>query len=300
MKVADVVNDYFLAWVLLAVGVGLLVPRVAVVTRVSTLVLAIMVGSISLTLTTDQLRSVNRSGLRAILLGHVLMPLAGFGLARSLGLSPALTAGFVLLGAVTPELVTPTMTELAGGDTALASTALVVIGIGSTVFVPVVVTVLLGPGLEVSSWAIVEQLLLAVVLPMVIAIGVRATYEERLRGHEEYCTMVSASMVVLVIGGVTAANAHLIRSNLALLTNVGVGAVALNATGYAIGWVGARGTDERTRVATTLSIGMRDFAVAAALVVSAGFPAVASLPAITFGVVEMASSAGLARIFGRS
>lgn len=57
--------------------------------------------------------------------------------------------------------------------------------------------------------------------------------------------------------------------------------------------------DRGTRVATTLSVGMRDFAVAAALVVTADFPTVASLPAVLFGVVEMASSAGLAQVFGR-
>jgi len=36
-------------------------------------------------------------------------------------------------------------------------------------------------------------------------------------------------------------------------------------------------------------------AVTAALVVSAGFPPAAALPAVVFGVVEMTTSAGLAR-----
>ncbi|MDS0477084.1 hypothetical protein [Natrinema sp. 1APR25-10V2] len=45
---------------------------------------------------------------------------------------------------------------------------------------------------------------------------------------------------------------------------------------------------------------MRDFAVAAALVIAAGFPTIAPLPAVIFGVVEMATSAGLASWFGRA
>lgn len=179
MRVSTAVDDYLLLWVLLSVGVGLAAPQVAVVTQVSTLILAVMVGSVSLTLTTDAFRSVDRSALGVILLGHVAMPFLGFAVARTLGLSPELTVGFVLLGAVTPELVTPTMTELAGGDTALASTALVVIGLGSTLFVPAVVTVLLGSGVEVQSWAIVEQLLLAVVLPM----GVALPFEQPVRSE---------------------------------------------------------------------------------------------------------------------
>ena len=47
------------------------------------------------------------------------------------------------------------------------------------------------------------------------------------------------------------------------------------------------------RIAATLSVGMRDFAVAAAFLVGAGFLA-ATLPAVVFGIVEM-MSAGLTR-----
>jgi BASS family bile acid:Na+ symporter len=299
VRVAALVDDYLLAWVLLAVAIGLLVPAVAVVTRASTLVLAIMVGSVSLTLTTDRFRSVNRRGLAVVALGHVLMPALGYGLARLLGLSPALVAGFVVLGAVTPELVTPTMTELAGGDTALASTALVGIGVGSTAFVPAAVSLLLGADVGVDVRAIVEQLLLAVVFPMGVAIGVRHRYEARVARYEALYPTVSAVMVVLIIGGVAGANAGVVRSNAGLLAVVGGGAVALDGIGYALGWLGSNGTDRRTRIAVTLSVGMRDFAVAAALIIAAGFPPVASLPAVVFGVVEMASSAGLARAFGR-
>jgi BASS family bile acid:Na+ symporter len=64
------------------------------------------------------------------------MPFLAFGVARGLGLSPELTIGFVILGAVTAELVTSVMTELADGDTVLSTIALVVIGVGSVGFIP--------------------------------------------------------------------------------------------------------------------------------------------------------------------
>ena len=53
------------------------------------------------------------------------------------------------------------------------------------------------------------------------------------------------------------------------------------------------------RIAVTLSIGMRDFAVAA-LLVDADFPTAATLPAVVFGIVEMTTSAGLVTWFRRS
>jgi BASS family bile acid:Na+ symporter len=298
MRATAAIDDYLFAWVLLSVALGVALPELAVVAEFSTPILAVMVGSVSLTLSASRFLSVDRCALAIILLGHVGMPVVAFGVARTLGLSPALTAGFVLLGAVTPELVTPTMTALADGDTALASTALVLIGVGSVGFTPVVASLALGSSVGVDGWRIAESLLVAVVAPMALAVGVRTRYDDRVARYEEYYTSVSAVMVVLIIGGVTATNAELIRANADLLVRVGVGALALNLAGYALGWWGTWRATTPVRIAGTLSVGMRDFAVAAALVTAAGFPASASLPAVSFGVVEMATSALLARRFG--
>lgn len=295
----DIIEDHLLLWILCSVGLGLLVPQLAVLTRASTLILAVMIGSISLTLSVKQFRRIDARTLGSVLVGHVVMPFLAFGIARGLGLSPALTVGFVVLGAVTPELVTPVMTELADGDTALSTTALVVIGVGSVGFVPIVVTLLVG-GIEVPTIPIVEQLVAAVVVPMGLAVGARAWRPDRVGRYDEYYPAVSAVMVILIIGGVTAANAAVIRSNASLLVGVGAGVVALNGLGYTLGFLLGSQASRPERIASILSVGMRDFAVAAALVIAAGLPTIASLPAVVFGVVEMATSAGLARYFGRN
>ncbi|WP_137283410.1 bile acid:sodium symporter family protein [Halorussus salinisoli] len=297
MRVTSLVDDHLFGWVLVSVALGVAVPELAAIVRFSTVILAIMVGSVSLTLSASRFLSVDRSALGRILLGHAAMPVVALGVARALGLSPDLTAGFVLLGAVTPELVTPTMTALADGDTALASAALVVIGVGSTVFTPFAVTLLLGSGIEIDGWRIAESLVVAVVVPMALAVGARTRYGEHVGKYETYYTSVSAVMVVLIIGGVTAANASLIRAETDLLVGIGAGTLAVNLAGYALGWMGTRSAANPVRVAGALSVGMRDFAVAAALVTAAGFPASASLPAVLFGIVEMATSAFLARQF---
>jgi BASS family bile acid:Na+ symporter len=297
MDATRLVEDYLFAWILLSVALGVAVPRLSVVAEFSTPILAVMVGSVSLTLSASRFLSVDPRALGRILLGHLAMPVVGFAVAQGLGLSPALTAGFVLLGAVTPELVTPTMTALADGDTALASTALVLIGIGSIVVTPVIVALFVGSGVQIDGWRIAESLLVAVVVPMGLAVAARTRYDERVARYEGFYASVSAVMVILIIGGVTAANAELIRANADLLVRIGGGALALNLSGYALGWWGTWPAATPIRIAGTLSVGMRDFAVAAALVASAGFPASASLPAVLFGIVEMATSAALARRF---
>lgn len=298
MAVANLIEDYLQLWILLSVGIGIAVPSVAAVTRASTVILAVMIGSISLTLSPEQFSEISVRTVGPVLAGHVTMPFLAFGIAHGLRLSAELSVGFVILGAVTPELVTPVMTELANGDTALSTTVLVLTGVASVGVIPAIVTLLVG-GIAVPTLPIVEQLIMAVVVPMLLAVGVRAWQPDRISEYDAYYPVISATMVVLIIGGVTAANAGVIRSNLALLAGVGAGAVALNGLGYGIGFLLSHRGDQPTRIASVLSIGMRDFAVAAALVIAAGLPTVASLPAVVFGVVEMSTSTGMAKWFKR-
>jgi BASS family bile acid:Na+ symporter len=293
------VDDYLLVWVLLSVGVGVAVPSMAILTPLTTPILAVMIGAVSLTLAPERFRRLRGRALVAILVVQTGMAVFGLAVARGLGLSPALTAGFVILGAVTPELVTPTMTELGGGDTALATVVLVAAGVETLVVVPAAVTLFVGRSVAVDPVAIVEQLALAVVLPMGIAVGCRFRWPDRIGAYDDVYPSVSGLMVILVIGIVTAANASLIRNGGAILAIVAAGALVLNGGGYAAGWLVGRWFTPEERIAAVLSVGMRDFAVAAALLVGAGFPAAATLPAVVFGIVEMTTSAGLARWFRR-
>ncbi|WP_209309538.1 bile acid:sodium symporter family protein [Haloarcula amylovorans] len=297
---AALVDDYLLLWVLLSVAVGLGVPSVAVLTPLSTPILAVMIGAVSLTLAPDRFRQIRGRALVVILVVQTGMPLLAFTIARLLTLNPALTAGFVVLGAVTPELVTPTMTELSGGDTALSTVVLVVVGLGTLVLVPGVVTVLLGESVPVEPGLIVEQLLLAVVIPMTLAVAARYRWPARIGQYDEFYPSVSGLMVILIIGIVAAANASLIRDGGNILVLVAAGAVVLNGSGYVVGWLVSWQFPRDERIAATLSIGMRDFAVAATLLVGAGFPTAATLPAVVFGIIEMTTSAGLAKWFRSS
>ncbi|MDY7081822.1 MAG: bile acid:sodium symporter, partial [Halobacteria archaeon] len=199
-RVADVIDDYLLVWVVVSVGVGLAFPSLESLTSFSTLILAVMIGAVSLTLSPERFRQIRPKSLVTILAFQSSMPFVAFAVALALGLSPAFTAGFVVVGAVTPELVTPTMTELSGGDTALATVALVSVGLGTLVFVPGVVSLLLGNSVSIDSFVIVEQLLLAVVIPMVVAVAIRYRWSKHVSRYDEIYPSVSGLMVILIIG----------------------------------------------------------------------------------------------------
>jgi len=300
VRLTRLVDDYLLGWILLAVLAGIVFPPLAGITRLSAPILVVMVGSTSLLLSIDEVRSVNRRALFAVFLAHLVMPLLAFSIARVLGLSPAVTAGFVLLGAVTPELVSPTMTALADGNVALSSVSLVTIGVVSVAYTPASVIGLLGGTVDVAIWRLVAELLVAVVLPMTVAIIARSRYERVVARYDDSYPALAAVMVVLIIGGVAAANASLLHDSRLLVLTAG-GALALNLLGYGLGWTATRltGATPRERTAGTFAIGMRDFAVAAALVIAAGFPTEAALPAVCFGIIEMITSAGIAHVVSR-
>ncbi|WP_200778443.1 hypothetical protein [Halobaculum gomorrense] len=78
-----------------------------------------------------------------------------------------------------------------------------------------------------------------------------------------------------------------------MLVGVGAGVVTLNGLGYTVGFlVGSRGLRPK-RIFSILSTGMRDFAVAAALVSAAGLQTIAALPAVVFRIVKMTTGIGL-------
>lgn len=114
------------------------------------------------------------------------------------------------------------------------------------------------------------------------------------------CPSVSGLMAVLIIGIVTAANAARVTADGSLLLVVTAAALLRNLIGYTAGWMTSWSFDGPERIAATLSVGMRDFAVAAALLVVAGFPSGATLPAVVFGIIEMTTSAGLAKWLARN
>ena len=67
-----------------------------------------------------------------------------------------------------------------------------------------------------------------------MAVGLRAWQPDRVSEYDTYYPAVSTTVIVLIIGGVTAANAAVIRPNQSLLAGVAVGIVVLNGLRYVI------------------------------------------------------------------
>lgn len=295
MDWTDAVTEPLALWIVLAAAVGLLVPDLAQLRGLVLPVLAVMIGAMGLTLSPDRFAAVEPASAGRLLLLSGLVAVPAWIVARLIGAGPAVTLGFVVLGAVTPELTTPVMVHLADGDVALATTVLVGAGVASLLTVPGWMVLLVGRSIAFDPLAILRPLVVAVVAPVALAVAARARWPERVARGDDLYPAVSALMVVIVVMLVTAVNADLVLAAPERLAVVAVGAALLLGEGLALGWLGSRGLTVPERRTALLSTGMRDFAVAAGLVLAAGLPAVAALPAVVFGPLEMVAAAAIAR-----
>lgn len=276
------------AWVLAAVAAGLALPLPGA-DRLVLPVLFVMVGSISLTLDTRDLRRVPWRLVALVTLAGAALPAAGWLLGRSLGLESGLLLGLVLFLAAPPELTTPVLTRISWGDTPLSAATLVAGSLLAMVVAPLAVG-LAGDAVAMAPLAV--SLAWGVVLPMGLAVLARARWRPAVARRDEDWPILSAAMLVLVM--------YLVASDArgALLAAPGEAGWALAAglpvllVGGAIGWWLGRG-GARGRAAM-FSLGVRDFAVAAALAVASGLPAEAAVAPLALGLVELVAAAGVA------
>lgn len=200
--------------------------------------------------------------LAALAANFVVAPALAYGLAELFGLDRPHAIGLILLGGAAGAPFLPKLAELARGDVAFSVGLMLLLTIGSVVFMPVVLPFLI-PGLAAEPWPLLRPLLLTMLLPIAGGMGVRAAapgLAERLRPAVR---TASNGLMLLAL-------ALLIGLNLrAMLGTFGSGAVAAGAAfvalslaaGYAVG-----GPAPGTRSVLGLGTGQRN--VAAALVIA--------------------------------
>lgn len=104
--------------------------------------------------------------------GWIVGPAIAFGLTKVIPLSEAHAAGLLLISLAPTAPFFPLMVTKARGDMSSAGAFILVATIGTVIFLPILVPVLI-EGLEVSVWALAKPLLIMVLLPLLIGFGIR-------------------------------------------------------------------------------------------------------------------------------
>lgn len=107
----------------------------------------------------------------------VLVPLLALVLLSVFPLSEGLSIGLFLLGTAAGAPFLPKLAQAAKGDLAFAVGLMVLLMVVTIAYVPIVLPLLLS-GITIDPWEIARSLILLMLLPLAIALFVRARYEE--------------------------------------------------------------------------------------------------------------------------
>jgi BASS family bile acid:Na+ symporter len=232
-----------------------------------------------------------------VALQFAIMPLAGFALARALGLPPALAAGVVLVGACPGGTASNVVAWLARGDVALSVTLTTASTLLSPLATPALTALYAGTRVPVPAGAMLRDIAAIVVVPVAAGVALRALAGARLDRLARILPAFSVAAIVTIVAIVVAMN----RGRLVEAAAPAALAVVLhNALGLALGWGAARALGRPEQEARTIAIevGMQNSGLAAALA-AAHFPPAAALPGALFSVWHNLSGAALASWWSR-
>ncbi|MQM24884.1 bile acid:sodium symporter family protein [Glycomyces albidus] len=263
------------------------------------LLMVIMLG-MGMTLRPEDFAIIGRRPL-PVLLGvaaqYLVMPLAGYGLARALDMDPMLAVGMVLVGAAPGGTASNVMVFLSKGDTALSVAMTSVSTLLAPLLTPVLVLWLAGEFLPVDAGDLFVSIIQIVLVPVVVGLLLRrfaARAVEKVLDALPLVSVVGIALVVMaVVGG--SADALLEVGALVILAVVlhnGLGLVL----GYGLAKLGRLPATGRRAV--SIEVGMQNSGLAAALA-TAHFNPVAALPAAVFSVWHNISGSLLAGYWSR-
>ncbi|MGY5885742.1 bile acid:sodium symporter family protein [Modestobacter lacusdianchii] len=227
----------------------------------------------------------------------VVMPLLAFGIAEVLDLSPALSAGMVLVGSAPGGTASNVIVYLARGDTALSVAMTSVSTLLAPLLTPLLVLWLAGQYLPVDGSGLFVSIVQVVLVPVLLGLLLRRLVPRLIERLLDVLPLVSVTGITVVVAIVVAASADTLLS-VGLLVVLAV--VLHNVLGLGLGYAVARacGFDEQGRRAVSIEVGMQNSGLAAALA-TAHFSPAAALPAALFSVWHNVSGSLLAGHWAR-
>jgi predicted Na+-dependent transporter len=218
--------------------------------------------------------------LMSLVANFVLVPILALLIVGVIPLSEGLKIGLILVGFAAGAPFLPKLVQLAKGDMAFTAGLMVLLMVVTIAFLPIVLPFVL-TGVQVNPWEIARSLVVLMLIPLGIALFIRARYEEVAKGLIHTMTMAAnLSLVAMFIGyfvgywdvtyGVLGTGGILVAILLV------VGAVII---GYLLG-----GPDKNNKTVLALGTGQRNLAAAFA-VASSNF---AADPEVLIEVMDVA------------
>jgi BASS family bile acid:Na+ symporter len=253
--------------------------------------------SIGLVLTIKQiinpLKNV-RFVILSIVANFIIIPAIAYLIITFLPLDRPLQIGLILVACAAGAPALPKLAQIAKADVAASVGLMVLLIVITIIFLPLVLPLML-PGVEVGIWAIAQNLLLMMLLPLVIALFVRARWANIAEKLSKIFTRAANySLIILIVLTIVVNFQYIINlfgsyGILASFIVVGFGFGA----GYLLG-----GPATGTKRVLSLGTGQRNIA-AAMIVALQNFDEAVLVMVIVFSVITLVVAVPLAGEFGR-
>lgn len=170
-------------------------------------------------------------------LQFTFMPLSALLLAKLFQLPDEIALGLILVGCVPGGTSSNVITYLANGDVPLSVAATSVSTLLSPLLTPLFLSLYGGAYLEISFWSMFLSIVQVVLVPIIGGLVCRYFFGTRVEKIETALPSLSATAVLLVLGGTVAVNsATLLGTGLIMFLIVWLH----NLSGYAVGYVACK------------------------------------------------------------
>lgn len=234
---------------------------------------------------------------RAVIVGMLLqftvMPLAGFTIATIFGFDGPVAAGVVLIGSAPGGVASNVITYLARGNVALSVTMTACSTMAAPIMTPLAMKVLAGQYVPISFVDMMISIFQMIIVPVVAGLIANKLIHGRAPWIDQLMPVVSMAGICFIIAIITAASRDkLLEVGIALI----FAAMMHNATGYLLGYWGARATGLSETDARTVAIevGLQNGGMASGLAMNVLHSSDAALAPAIFGPWMNISGSALA------
>jgi BASS family bile acid:Na+ symporter len=216
----------------------------------------------------------------SLVANFILVPILALLIVRIIPLSEGLQIGLILVGFAAGAPFLPKLVQVAKGNMAFTAGLMVLLMVITIVYLPIVLPFVL-TGVQVNPWEIARSLILLMLIPLAIALFIRARYEEVAKGLIPTMTMaanlsLAAMFIGYFVGYFDVTYGVIGTGGVFVCILLVVGAVII---GYLLG-----GNDRDTKKVLALGTGQRNLAAAFAIA-SSNF---ASNPEVLIEVMDVA------------
>ena len=202
--------------------------------------------------------------LMSLAANFIIVPVLVLLIAWTIPLSEGLQIGLILAGMAAGAPFLPKLVQVAKGDMAFAAGLMVLMMVVTIAYLPIVLPFVL-TGVQVNPWEIARSLIFLMLIPLTIALFIRAKYEEVAIGLIP--TMKMASSLSLVVLFIAYFAAYFDDVSGVIGTGGVLAAILLIAGAAVVGYL-LGGPDMERRKVLTLGTGQRNLAAAFAVAAS--------------------------------